>query len=49
MDLLLRLMTRKFGTLNAEQQRRIQQADEVSLLRWAEQLLFAETPDEALH
>lgn len=48
MDLLLRQMARKFGPLTQAQQQRIQRADEASLLRWTEQILFAETPDEAL-
>jgi predicted transposase/invertase (TIGR01784 family) len=47
-DVLFRLMTRKFGPLTAEQRQRLEQADEETLLRWAEQVLFAETPDEAL-
>jgi predicted transposase YdaD len=47
-DLLLRLMTRKFGPLTTQQRRRIEQADEATLLRWSEQVLFATTPDEAL-
>ncbi|TAN50910.1 MAG: hypothetical protein EPN21_07810 [Methylococcaceae bacterium] len=47
-ELLLHLMTRKFGMPSAEHQRRIKQADEACLLRWAEQVLFAETPDETL-
>lgn len=47
-ELLLRLMARKFGTLTACQRRRIEQADGETLLRWSEQVLFAETPDEVL-
>jgi len=47
-DVLLRLMTRKFGTLTAQQRKRIQQADGETLLRWSEQVLFATTLDEAL-
>lgn len=46
--MLQRLMARKFGTLSAEQQQRITQADEACLLRWAEQVLFAETAEDAL-
>lgn len=47
-DLLLRLLARKFGTLSAEQRRRIVQADGETLLRWSEQVLFAATAEEAL-
>lgn len=46
--LLLRLMQRKFGQLTLAQQRRIKQADDETLLRWSEQVLFADTADEAL-
>lgn len=47
-ELLLLLMTRKFGTLSAEQRRRVEQADGDALLRWSERLLFARSADEAL-
>jgi predicted transposase/invertase (TIGR01784 family) len=47
-DLLLRQMTRKFGTLTAKQRTRIRQADGETLLRWSEQVLFATTAEEAL-
>lgn len=47
-EILLRQMSRKFGALTAGQRRRIEQADAETLLRWSEQLLFAQTPDEAL-
>jgi hypothetical protein len=47
-EILLRLMTRKFGALSAEQRRRIERADGETLLRWSEQLLFAESPEDAL-
>ena len=46
--LLIRQMTRKFGPLTAQQRRRIKRADAETLLRWCEQLLFAETPEDAL-
>ena len=47
-ELLLRQMGRKFGPLTPRQKRRIEQADGEALLRWSEQLLFADTADEAL-
>ena len=47
-EILLRLMTRKFGVLTVEQQRQIYQADGETLLRWSEQLLFAASAEEAL-
>ncbi len=47
-NVLVRLMTRKFGALTETQQQRIQQADGETLLRWSEQVLFATNPDEAL-
>ncbi|MGZ8247262.1 Rpn family recombination-promoting nuclease/putative transposase [Methylomagnum sp.] len=47
-EVLLRLMARKFGSLTTGQRRRIRRADGETLLRWSEQVLFAETPDEAL-
>ena len=47
-EVLLRLMTRKFGTLTTAQRRRIQRADGETLLRWSEQVLFAATAEEAL-
>ena len=47
-ELLLRLMNRKFGALPPKHRQRIAKADQETLLRWSEQVLFAETPDEAL-
>ena len=47
-EVLLRQMSRKFGTLTPRQRRRIQQADGETLLRWSEQVLFAATAEEAL-
>ncbi|MEI7866416.1 MAG: DUF4351 domain-containing protein [Candidatus Methylumidiphilus sp.] len=47
-EILLRLMTRKFGVLTVVQQRQIYQADGETLLRWSEQLLFAASAEEAL-
>lgn len=47
-EVLLRQMTRKFGSLTPAQRRLIQQADGETLLRWSEQLLFAATAEEAL-
>jgi hypothetical protein len=47
-ELLLRLMTRKFGPLSKKHRRFIERADGDTLLRWSEQVLFATTPDEAL-
>ncbi|MFM8332261.1 MAG: hypothetical protein ACKN9T_11275 [Candidatus Methylumidiphilus sp.] len=46
--ILLRLMTRKFGTITTEQRQRLAQADSETLLRWLDQVLFAETTDETL-
>lgn len=48
-DLLLHLMTRKFGSIAPKYRKRIKQADGETLLRWSEQVLFATTPDEALN
>ena len=41
-------MTRKFGPLTATQRRRVEAANGETLLRWSEQLLFAETVENAL-
>lgn len=45
-DMLIRLMTRKFGPLTAKQRRRIERADAETLLRWLEQILFAQAPKD---
>ena len=45
-DLLLRLLTAKFGPLTAEHRRRLEQADAETLLRWSERLLTAQRPEE---
>lgn len=48
-DLLQRQLIRKFGTLlTADHLIRIQSADEATQLRWADQILFANSVDEAL-
>jgi predicted transposase/invertase (TIGR01784 family) len=47
-NLLIRLMQRKFGPLGPEYLQRIHEADGEVLLRWTEQVLFANTPDEAM-
>jgi len=46
--LLLRLLARKFGALTPAQQRRVEQADSETMLRWTDQVLFAATVEEAL-
>ncbi|MFM8332882.1 MAG: Rpn family recombination-promoting nuclease/putative transposase [Candidatus Methylumidiphilus sp.] len=47
-ELLLRQINRKFGPPTAQQRRRVKQADGETLLRWSEQMLFAESVEEAL-
>lgn len=47
-EVLIRQLTRKFGALTPAQQKRVQQADGETLLRWSEQVLFAATAEEAL-
>ncbi|MGZ8217685.1 hypothetical protein [Methylomagnum sp.] len=42
------LMTRKFGPPSPEMRKRVAKADEDTLLRWADQVLFADMADEAL-
>jgi len=46
--LLSRLLKRKFGSLTPAQRRRIEQAGGEELLRWTEQVLFAESAEDAL-
>ncbi len=46
---LLRLMERKFGTLNSTTRQRIAEADAETLLAWSERILTAQTPEEVLH
>lgn len=41
--MLIRLLTHKFGTIPAEYQKRIEDADAKSLLRWSENILEAKT------
>lgn len=40
--MLVRLLERKFGALDAEARRRIEKADDEELLAWSENLLSAE-------
>ena len=47
-DLLLRLLSRKFGAPALAQRRRVEKADGETLLRWCDQVLFADSIDEAL-
>ena len=46
---LLRLLQRKFGDLPEAIQRRIEQADERTLLEWSERVLTATRLDEVVH
>lgn len=47
-NLLLRLLTRRFGPLDAATEQRVQQASLEELERWADNILDARTRDEAL-
>ena len=44
--IFVKLLARKFGTIDAETQRRIGQADSEQLVAWAERILTADTIDE---
>ena len=46
---LARLLEKKFGDLPPEVCRRIEQADERTLLEWSERVLSANRIDEVLH
>lgn len=47
-EMLLRLLSRKFGLPTPRQRRLVECADRETLLRWSEQVLFAATTEEAL-
>ncbi len=47
-QILLRLLSRKFGELSEEKRRMIESADSESLLRWSERILSANSIDEVL-
>jgi hypothetical protein len=44
--ILVKLLARKFGAIDAENQRRIDEADSDQLLDWAERILTAEKIDD---
>jgi predicted transposase/invertase (TIGR01784 family) len=46
--LLLRLLERRFGTLDEEHRSRVRAADAETLLRWGDRLLTAESPNDVL-
>jgi len=46
---LARLLQMKFGELSEDVRRRIDQADERTLLEWSERVLSANRLDEVLH
>ena len=48
-NVLLRLMERKFGTVDQNLRDRILAADSETLLDWSERILTAETPDAVFH
>ena len=45
---LLKLLTRKFGTLDTSLRQRIEKASEIELDAWTERVLFAASLDEVL-
>jgi hypothetical protein len=47
--MLERLLTLKFGTLPADVQRRLAEADEATLLTWSERVLSASWLEDVLH
>ena len=47
-ELLLKLLTRKFGPISPAIERKIRAADTDQVDTWAEQILTASTVDEAL-
>ncbi len=47
-QILLRLLSRKFGELSEEKRRLIESADSESLLRWSERIFSANSLDEVL-
>jgi hypothetical protein len=47
-QILLRLLSRKFGELSEEKRRTIESAYSESLLRWSERILSATSLDEVL-
>jgi hypothetical protein len=47
-EMLLRLLRIRFGTLSADTEARVQEADPETLLQWSERVLTAATLDEVL-
>lgn len=47
-ELLIRQLRRKFGSLAEEHAEKIRLADQETVERWAEQILFAATPEEVM-